>query len=155
MSLTTGKVCSSSCSRLNRQEALTQSLRAELDHLRNLVTLNTPSTGPIEHHLPSASTSQALSTRALPYQSSEVSTHGISPGYILQDRRAVSEVDRVRHDVRVSAIEELEQGHIPTNTLGDGARMLGMLSSARDLPTSTRKRKHGGEMEDAKIAYAV
>lgn len=140
-------------SRLNRQEALTQSLRAELDHLRNLVTLNTPRTGAIDHRLPSASISQALSTRIQPYQSSEVSTHGISPSYPLNDQRA--EVDRVRHDVRVSAIEELEQGHIPTNTLGDGARMLGMLSSARDLPTSTRKRKHGGEMEDAKIAYAV
>ena len=123
--------------------------------MRNLVTLNTPRTGPVEHHLPSATFSLPLSTRALPYPSSEVSTHGISPSYPLQDQRAVSEVDRVRHDVRVSAIEELEQGHIPTNTLGDGARKLGMLSSARDLPSSTRKRKHGGEMEDAKIAYAV
>jgi hypothetical protein len=119
------------------------------------VTLNTTRTGPIDHHLTSASTSHALSTRALPYPSSEVSTHGISPSYPLHDQRAALEVDRVRHDVRVSAIEELEQGHIPTNTLGDGARMLGMLSSARDMPASNRKRKHGGEMEDAKIAYAV
>jgi hypothetical protein len=140
-------------SRLNRQESLTQSLRAELDHLRNLVTLNTSQTGSTEHRLPLASTSQ--STRIHPYQSSEPSSHVISPSYPPHDQRGFSDADRVRHDVRVSAIEELEQGHIPTNTLGDGARMLGMLSTARDIPTSSRKRKHGGEMEDAKIAYAV
>jgi hypothetical protein len=140
-------------SRLNRQEALTQTLRVELDHLRNLVNFNIPRAGAIEHRLPP--TSQGSSILNLPYQPSDSSTHGVSPSFPNKDPRAFSDADRLRHDVRVSAIEELEQGHIPTNTLGDGARMLGMLSSARDSPTNVRKRKHGGEMEDAKIAYAV
>lgn len=139
---------------MNRQEVLTQTLRAELDHLRNLVENNAAyTTSRTEHRQLTTAKLQPLGTHSPSHY--PLSAHATGSNSTPQDNQRASDADRLRHDVRVSAIEELEQGHIPTNTLGDGARMLGMLSSARDTPTSARKRKHGGEMEDAKIAYAV
>jgi hypothetical protein len=60
-----------------------------------------------------------------------------------------------RQDVRKSAIQELEQGHIPTNRLGSGARMMGMPSPPAAVNLGFRKRKRGDDQANAKIAFSM
>jgi hypothetical protein len=60
-----------------------------------------------------------------------------------------------RGDVKESAIQELETGQIPTNSLGDGARMLGLPSYTLVGDSESRKRKRGGSLGGAAIAYTM
>lgn len=60
-----------------------------------------------------------------------------------------------RGDVRESAIQELEQGQIPTNSLGDDVRMLGVPSYFPSEVVESKKRKRGGNLGYAAIAYTM
>lgn len=60
-----------------------------------------------------------------------------------------------RQDVRKSAIQELEQGHIPTNRLGSSARMLGLPSPPTIANDVNRKRKRGDDQANAKLAFTM
>lgn len=138
--------------RVARQEHLTRLLRADLDQLASLAE-SIPSLrsrmDTFEFRQPTGS----VSAPSPAVRSPKKSVHGVSP--FDSGIRDQSDTGAVRHNIRLSAIEELEQGHIPTNALGNGARMLGLPDSGHNHVSGSRKRKHGSELADAKIAFTM
>lgn len=126
-----------------RQESLTATLKSEVDVLRATADQMLGLRCQAGDQVPSAPSVEVVGR--------DLSIHTTSD--------ASSVVDSVntgayRGDVRASAIKELETGQIPTNSLGDGARMLGLPSYSPD-GVGFMKRKRGSSAGDAAIGYAM